>query len=652
MLNPRTALPTLLLLLCAVGSSCKTPETPAPIPIRVKNVQLSDYGFEVYGGETMLTLYGEGFRAGDRLSISGSQGSHTFTLTGITASSADFTLPAGIKSGEYTFTLLRGSGQLELGTTRITVLTQFAEIPDAAGMNIKGYVRCGDTPLKGVVVTDGYSVTTTNAQGIYYIARHTDAQFVIMSVPGNYEANITNNIPGYFKRLKKGGSAVERHDFTLRKFDNERHVVITPTDLHLSNRFDKQDIVWFREEFVKDMDALVEEYKAKGIKTYMMPLGDLTSDAHWYLDGYDLTHYMKEIITLKAPVFNCMGNHDNDVHLEGDWAGEQTYKDIVGPTYYSFNLGSMHYIVLDNSIWINPPGSQSQIEPRVADNQIEWLKKDLQHVDKTKPLYIGMHCQMAALTISGMDLLPSPHLGEWKKLFDCFAGFSEVHFLTGHTHIQYNVDYSNQGYPNIHEHNAGAVSGVWYWPQYASGKGICNDGAPCGYNVLDVDGTDVWRYYKSHGYPASKQFRTYDRNQIHITADKYMPKDMASATKSVFEATVGDFYTASSSNEVLINVWNFGRGWSIEVKEYGQSLPVTRIQQRDPMKILLYNAGIVIKDGRIPNNSAANGSTHHMFRVNAASATSTLEITVKDDKGNSYFESMKRPKSFSKTAYD
>ena len=65
---------------------------------------------------------------------------------------------------------------------------------DGYSNNIKGYVHCGDKPVAGVVVTDGYSVTTTDAQGIYYLNRHDSAQFVIITMPSNYEANTINNI--------------------------------------------------------------------------------------------------------------------------------------------------------------------------------------------------------------------------------------------------------------------------------------------------------------------------------------------------------------------------------------------------------------------------------------------------------------------------
>ena len=93
---------------------------------------------------------------------------------------------------------------------------------------------------------------------------------------------------------------------------------------------------------------------------------------------------------MNAPIFNTMGNHDNDVMLHGDWVGEQPYRDIVGPVYYSFNLGEIHYVVLDNTIWINPPGHMSQSLAGMTEHLLDGLKKDLSFVSIVQSVDIAL----------------------------------------------------------------------------------------------------------------------------------------------------------------------------------------------------------------------------------------------------------------------
>lgn len=640
-----------MLMLGLVCLGCRAAEPNAGKAPVIRNLQLTEYGFETYKQGT-VTIYGEGFAEGDRLRLGGKAGgTHTADLFNIRTDGADFAFPKQIRSGTYSLALLRADQQEILGDARISILSPFREIPETAGVHIQGYVRCGDEPLRDVVVTDGYNVVCTDAKGVYRLPGHANAQFVIITLPAGYEASTVNNIPGYFRRLARG-IEVQRLDFTLHKVDNDRHVVLTPADMHLSNRFKGMDIVYFKNSFIPDANDLIDRYRAKGFRPYILALGDMTSDRHWYMDLYNLSDYVKEMRPMHAPVFNCMGNHDNDIRFRTDWEGEQAYKEIVGPTYYSFNLGKIHYVVLDNTLWMNPPEHPSKSANGLTETQIEWLKKDLRYVDRNTPVYIAMHCQIAALKISGMHLAPTPQTEKWEQLFAALSEYARVHIFSGHTHVAYHVDYADAGYPNIFEHNTPGASGLWWWPTHYDGAEICNDGSPAGYGVIEAEGTDVWRYHKGYGFPAGKPFRTYDRNQIHITAEKYLPATMSPALKSKFNVTAGEYFQADHSNEVLINCWDFGPGWTISVRENGRELPVTRKFVVDPLKILVYCAPALIKEGKYPNNGAARGGSWHIFTTNAASPASTLEITIRDDEGRTYTEQMQRPKSFHKRAYN
>ena len=193
----------------------------------------------------------------------------------------------------------------------------------------------------------------------------------------------------------------------------------------------------------------------------------------------------------------------------------------------------------------------------------------------------------------------------------------------------------------------GAVCATWWWTGrsgYANNH-ICKDGSPGGYGVFEIEGRNVKWYYKSTGKPKSYQFRAYDLNKVHITAEAFAPN----STDALLEEYAGVYATPNQNNEVLVNVWGFGPGWTIEISDSGTNIPVTRVSAMDPLHIISYDAKR-LNAGATPTSSFVTDPTAHLFKAVASSATSTLEIKVTDIYGNVYTETMQRPKEFTYTA--
>ena len=89
--------------------------------------------------------------------------------------------------------------------------------------------------------------------------------------------------------------------------------------------------------------------------------------------------------------FNTMGNHDNDgatpCDENTDWNASAKYRKAFGPTYYSVNIGKVHYIMLDNQVYLNEPlpnakpgknivGARNRVTS-ITRAQLDWLAKDL-----------------------------------------------------------------------------------------------------------------------------------------------------------------------------------------------------------------------------------------------------------------------------------
>ena len=95
-----------------------------------------------------------------------------------------------------------------------------------------GYIKdTSGSPIEGVVVSDGYTCTATDAEGRYVLTRNADARFVFYSLPSAYEVNVdkTYKLPSFFAKLKEGTA---RYDFTLKALADERGA--TPAQIALA----------------------------------------------------------------------------------------------------------------------------------------------------------------------------------------------------------------------------------------------------------------------------------------------------------------------------------------------------------------------------------------------------------------------------------
>lgn len=553
-------------------------------------------------------------------------------------------LPETFVSGTYSLTLVRDEKRLKLGTININLVPD-TEIPDKEGMTLKGVVFCNGKGVPNVVVSDGFEVTTTDEKGIYYLPSLKKNGYVFISVPGNYEVECqNNNEPLFYRRVTQNNtSAVEQKDFSLRRVDNTRHKLFVMTDFHLADR--NNDLKQYS-SFLADVNKTILGESLEGTKIYGLNLGDLSWELYWYSNDFALAECMKELNKIDCPIFSLPGNHDNDPYKANDWDAEQPFKNTVCPTYYSFNLGNVHYVMLDNIQYLNTNGAEGVIGNRnyndlIVDEQMKWLEKDLSFItDNSTPVVVAMHANLYRNPwLAGSEPVKITNLQNAERLKDMLSRFSNVQVLTGHTHINFTIETDEWM-----EHNTAAVCATWWWTGkdgYANNH-VCKDGSPGGYSVWEMNGKNLNWYYKGIGFNKDYQFRAYDLNETYITAEKFAPK----STDEKLAVYAGTYASKRNDNKVLINVWNYDSRWKIEVTENGKPLEVTRVYRKDPLHIISYEA-LRLNAGSTPTDSFTTGNTAHLFEVTASSPTSTLEIKVTDRFGNVYSETMTRPKIFS-----
>lgn len=515
--------------------------------------------------------------------------------------------------------------------------------------SVYGQVTCSKQPVPGVLVSDGIDITVTDAEGMYYLNSAKRHGYVFVIIPSGYTVDRGyGNVPQFFKHTTENPSTPERLDFRLiADGDQTNHRMLVFGDMHLMNRND--DLVQFG--FVLDeINRYTSDHPME--KIYGLTLGDMTWDIFWSgKGGFGIPEYLDQTNCFNAlTLFSTVGNHDNDMYKTDDWECQAQWRKYYGPTYYSFNVGGIHYISLDN-VYTHNSGSGADGRSynfKLTDEELSWLRKDLSYVDKSTPVLVAMHIPL--LTSSGGLMNKT---SKDMKLADFMAPFEgyDVRFLSAHTHTLYSNNRTVDGY-RIEEYNGGALC-CDFWRSGAINPAvlISKDGMPGGYRVLTVEGKDIKYEYKAIGRE-NYLFRSYDRNSIQITPAKYCP-NAGPNHKAEFERYTSTFSTKDSSNAVYVLCWDWREGWTIEVNEEGYgALEAKKVTNYDPLYLISTVANECnVKDKGTFTLDTAPVYNYNMFKCNAHSAESTVTIKVTDSYGNSRTETMHRPKAFSLATY-
>lgn len=571
----------------------------------------------------------------------------------VNTSSDSFTvrLADGCETGYYKVFVKRDARKKSFGRIYINIVEDIDFKPDA-GTTVYGIVSSAGVGVENVVVSDGAEVTVTNEKGIYQLKSAKKWGYVFISVPSGYEVPSVGVLPQFHRALKNSADVVERADFKLEKVDGQdSYKIFMLGDMHLANR--TGDLGQFA-QFTSDLTDYMTRHK--GEKMYALTLGDMTWDLYWYSNSYYFPQYLNTVNSQikNLQIFHTMGNHDNDFQTRSDYDAAVKYVDQICPTYYSFNIGKVHYVVMDDIDCSSYDGSTSRnYVMSLSAEQLDWLAKDLSHVAKTTPVVVAMHAQVFYPTTSGFKI--DHDQVNTLRLFDILDGYT-VRFVTGHTHKLFNVtpDAPIVDGHNFREYNSGSVCASWWWSgNLTPGIHIGTDGTPGGYGIWDVTGTDFQCLYKSTGWPEEYQFRSYDLNNVHFSmADvPLMPSDISASVKNAYMQYV-NAYPQNNDNEVLINIWNWNSDWTLSVvDENRKTLPYTEVWAYDPLHI----AALSVKrfnNARLKSTpSFITDKFTHFFKVKADDADTDLVITVKDEFGNEWTENMQRPKAFSTDAY-
>ena len=424
---------------------------------------------------------------------------------------------------------------------------------------ISGTVTDQGKGVKNVVISDGYTVVLTDASGRYTISPNAKSKTLFMSTPSGYEFKTDYNLARQYETL---GSR-NQYDFKLtrlKKNDNKHNFIIWADPQTKT----KKDVQQMMDTSVPDTIETIHSL-GKDALVHGICVGDIVWDNHALFPDYN-----KAVAQMGIPFFQALGNHDMDYRLGGDDTSDATFKEIYGPTYYSFNRGKAHYVVMDDVRYL---GTERAYDGYITEDQLAWLAKDLQHADKNHLLIINLHIPVYS------------HVKNNQALYDVLAGFKNVHIMSGHTH--YNANKIDKG---IFEHNHGTVCGAWW-----TGP-ICEDGTPRGYAVYEVNGTELKWYYKSTGLPKDHQI-------------------------SLFTEKTGNTVRVSA------NVWNWDTAWSVEY--FLDAKPMGQLKNQtgfDPLSVTLYKGDLLPEGRHFPEPHM----TDHLFIAEFEAGPRKIKVVAKD----------------------
>jgi hypothetical protein len=240
--------------------------------------------------------------------------------------------------------------------------------------NGNGTPDSGEAGVAGVQVSDQATVVLTDKDGRYSIKPLAGRAFVMISVPD-----------GYKTRKFWGSATTSSINFPLTKISVPAEFsFIHASDTHISEQSVGRTVK-FRE--------LAEKLKPD----FVLITGDLVRDALRVPEDeakryYEL--YVENIGKFTMPVWSVPGNHEifgierhlSLVSTKNPLYGKKMYWTYLGPNYYSFNYGGIHFIGLDDIDF-----EDTWYFGHIDSLQMSWLKQDLATLPAKTPVVTFKH---------------------------------------------------------------------------------------------------------------------------------------------------------------------------------------------------------------------------------------------------------------------
>ena len=475
----------------------------------------------------------------------------------------------------------------------------------------------GEKPLPKIKVSNGKDIVLTDAQGKYQLSINNEDAIIFVIQPSGYQVPMSKDmLPQFYyvhrpkgapkakyKGVEPTGPLPDSVDFPL--YPQKQPETFKALLFGDPQPRDQKEIDYISHDVLEELrntDA------SMGIT-----LGDIMFDNLSLFESQ-----CKAVALLGIPWYNVLGNHDINYDARNRADANNTYERVFGPSYYSFDYGKVHFLVLDDIDWYEAKtkGKKSSWRYRggFGKEQMQFIRNDLAMVPENQLIVLLMHIPLYGV----QDRQELYRLIEKRKF--CIS-------ISGHTHWQeHRFITKKDGWkgPEPHHHIVNVtVSGSW-WSGAPDERGIphtmMRDGAPNGYSIITFDGTDYTLDFKAAGRPANYQ--------MNIQTPEEIPLDKLGET------------------DVYVNVFNGSEKSKVEMRlgNKGSWTTMTRKVAYDPHYVKLYKTEKAILDKyrspkkkdvklpwrQLPGPTKSSHLWHAKLPVDAGEGVHVLQVRTTD----------------------
>ena len=527
------------------------------------------------------------------------------------------------------------------------------------GVTVRGVVHGeGSKVIPGVIVSDGLLCVKTDEKGYFEMKSDLSrTRFITASIPSGYSAPVDENgLPIFYHRVtdEERTRGLVQHSFEFYPINNnpDRYTLLVGADPQPRPKTSAYDRIAYHSLDI--CDDLYRDMREKAAtitdrKVYGLMLGDIVHESMPLFDNY-----VEALKTIGFPIFNVIGNHDNDKTAANDTEGRRCFEEKLGPAYYSINIGKWHIVVLDNLIMkLNEEGLLTSYDHGLTDEIWQWLQNDLSFIDRSTKIMVAAHAPMF-MRHTLFDSSTVTTGGNRSKYGELFCEFDEVHAWAGHTHINFNYVYPRTSdRKGINVHTLARSTGDGWTNEW------CSEGVPRGYTVVEVDGENISWHFKPTVYQQSSFTGQTSVQPEYKHRDWYYDADGVARMKkdnSILDESYqmklfapGEYYKsfadAQSGNEVnreieyvYADIFLWDEAWKIP--EYNGA-PMERVNKKEAYSLLdfeikshYYKYGYLLT-----NNSSycpSDNETFTVFRAKDSRKNGTGTVKVTDRFGKEY----------------
>lgn len=421
--------------------------------------------------------------------------------------------------------------------------------------NRNGRQDRGEPGIPGVRVSNGGEIVSTDHAGRYEIEVDND-EIIFVIKPRHWATPVdARNLPQFYYIHKPEGSPAdfdfagveptgplpESVDFPLyRQAEPDKFRAILFGD---TQSRDVTEVEYMTHDVIEQIVANEAHSASFGIT-----LGDIV------FDDLDVMEPHNEAVALVGiPWYNVIGNHDLNFDAPNDELSDETFERHYGPSYYSFDYGPTHFLVLDDVTWVAAQGDEdARYYGGLGERQMEFIRNDLAGIPEEQLVVLLMH-----IPLTGVE--------DRQELYRLIERRPATVSISAHTHyMEHRFIGAEDGWRGKERHHHivnVTVCGSW-WRGKKDERGIphatMSDGGPNGYSVIEFDGSD----YKLEMIPASRP-RDY---QMLIHAPESVPGDELPTT-----VVVANVFSGSDRTRCVMRI-----------APHGEWAPMQRITVPDP----------------------------------------------------------------------